>query len=467
MDAELLSRIAVRMQESPGNFLPTSEGYYPFRAIDFNALRKSAALAADPETEVTYPCAVEPLLAEALTLLERCLANRAAKQELEVQALNLWLELESFGLHDQVQDERVAAGAFEVPVASAKAEWDALTVGEPALQAAYDHAREGARIFQPKEKEFKEFVGASAEAAYLACASTRADDLTAVALKVESSRLRYNAPAAGIQEQQSNHALLSAQAKAAAAELQYRFESVDRTLKLKDLKIDREIIGHKHRLVREPSSSLNYAARIADVQRVFDADFASMIKRLRAVEVGLGGVYGLAGKLPVITDEASISALAQWARRQVDRLAKISEATIVLDRAVSIKARVAEASWIAFLGGAELSFDITPDDVPDCRFVRLRKLGMVQRRTTSTSARGFVLSLPADGACGGPSPRVLLGNVRVAEHQPASSVEARYFFNRSPFGTWKIRSIKADSVKLGALDCDDLELDLGIAVCPV
>ena len=420
---------------------------------------------------------VEILLEEASALLNRCLIARDAKMELEVKALEFWLDQELYDRQEKVRRAQIDAGEYKIQEDIARIELEMQTSCLVHAERNVTHRQESERARQPDTEPHDKRVKLAAKVAYLTAyrqfgeLEEAARQLAETQLAAEHLSLLGDVEGSVIARTQHEHQRRIAESRAT-------FESAHAPLRLELFNEEANMRRKRASLAVQPNVGLNYRQRLIEIQAIFDQDFISAYERLLAVERGLASVYGIREPLSLVDQEPSLTHLLVWARRRIDDLACLLEREVVFTQTVSVRALADDEAWRAFEGSGMLTFDLPASMFAGVVLVRLRGLQAAVQSVHANKSWSIVLTVPpaakALQAGGGSAdidqssiPSLRLGNVGVRLPGRAEArVDARLIANASPIGSWQLRLIDVPNVGGGSSAVDDVELDLRLACIP-
>ena len=411
---------------------------------------------------------IEELIDEIATLLPKCLVYRDNKLDLEVKAIDLWLELRQFFLEDAIRDKQIAAGEFDLAADLANADRQAFARAvqhSEASQNAYEAAQESR---DPKSTQYTERVDATRQAVQLSSYSSAAKVGEAAARLAKSQILYEMPPLTGSAE---------SAAAAAGAEFRYAFQSQDVGFR-KELKhVKKETALLKALAARQSGSGMNFTSRITEAQQLFDSDFISALARATSLRKGLLEVFFIDAPLPPIGNNSALINLIMWLRERMDQLAQIADRQLRIEVEHSIRRSVSAEEWAKFVGTGQVEMDFTPAVLDGLGFIRLRRAGLFITGTPKGTFRAR-LKVPSVAVYRygrkteakldqSDIPSLILAAVRTrVQPQDVIGDECRSILNSSPLGRWTI-CLEPTSTRGEAIaNIEDVVLCLSLKALP-
>ena len=436
---------------------------------------------------------IEPLLDQAASLLDRCLADRAQRNALGVEAFRAKLEIDQFLAQEVVLQKEIAAGLYTVPLERAIEDQKA----EAAVANSYKNANgEYDRIAQrvnatdaaTKQLNARRFM------AWLSAMPLKESDLNsgndasytlAGVAKNKADHLLDSAATQGEEEilaqywsmYAHQHTLTGTSeasvhrgaslAKLAAWSLNdigFRRERAD---------IARTAAYQKIRAMADPGGALNYLEQIHAIEERFAADLAEVSARLQAVERGMAIVFDYREKLPAVGTPHYLDNLVLWVRRAVSFLVRFSR--IDQNYVLPISLRVATGEgWKPGRRLGRWRFTVGPDAFRDQYHVRLRGLSAsvvggtkdgYWRVTVAPPPVGLMKRLSGDIRINQSSlPICRLGRVgRVFGMYEPEITGINALHNASPIGEWDV-AMGGSGSGTDLEDVEDVTLELHLAV---
>jgi hypothetical protein len=441
------------------------------------------------------PQLIEPLFQQALSFVDRVLAEDSTYRQLRVDQLNLRLDLEEFVQLDQINDDEVKAGLFQVPF------WEAKSLLDSDNEVIANQGSLASWV-QAQSDQQKKLASWSTENAQQPLATGWEGRLSQHTLKLNGG---FTPPAAMVPSGSSatdgnvlggilsyliadyNFTYVQKQLATQLSPVVKRNSTLTSRVAYLDadagFRERRKIAAHQKLLdklsaVQELGGPLNYAERLAAIEQRAAFDLRHAYARMRVVERGISRVYGLkTPELPLPpqtkdekNSEMFLNDLVLWLRTVGNTLQSVYNN----DQDIIIKVSIHE-----LLGGDRFKsgrkagvweFELTPDRFRGLRWIRLRGLSATAEhcghRGCSLIARvpekaaviydqtAAPVSIEQHGA------ECWLGRVdKRDETRPPDISGAKVLMNLSPVGTWSLRA--APGHKLESLD--DVELALLVA----
>jgi len=348
--------------------------------------------AADSDNDLQY-LQVEILLDEASSLLDRCFAHRAKRDQLQLEKWRIQLELDRFFRFDQLRAHRLEAGvetvAYERAVLEAGAESSAAanhksaetqlkTLSDDLLATGFNKrmaAKELSAWISAYPLKDGELRGDNASYTFDGVQKTKPDHL------FEAARMEADEAA---WEQATDLAVRRFQALGESESASLRKESWNRQARCAKVNIGFRREGGQVEAdagwerafqAQAPNGLLNFEERIAPVEREFAADFREALAHMTAARRGLKELFDYDSALPQEGSAGYLDAVGAWVRQAKMALARGARFDQSYTRVVSLK-DLAKSQWESGRATGEWSFDL-PDAVFDGQaHVRLREVGL-------------------------------------------------------------------------------------------
>jgi hypothetical protein len=456
---------------------------------------------------------VEPLLERCGLLLERCVAQRSERDELEMERWKLRAELDRFFRLDPLEQRVREAGgdtaAYERAVLEAAA--------EQSLEENQRHAGEQLRDLTNDlvAGGLNRRIAARELAAWMSAWPLKDNDLRGDDANYTFDGARKTKPEhlfdAARQEADQDgweqiYSLVSQRYTAAAEseagrlrraslELEAKVSLAWMALRREMAQAERDAIWEQIREAQRPGGVLNYNDRIAAKERDFSADFREALACLAAARRGLKEVYEFAPPFPEEGSAGYLDAVTSWVSRARNRLAQVAQNEQNYALAVSVK-QLAGSQWEAGRAAAAWTFDVPDEMFPGQANVRLRgvSVSVVGPPAAAESpkaakqaaaprpgkAEGFWsgrLSVPATGTMRSVKgavrsidqkrvPACFLGRVTDRDAVPAPEIAgAGAVHNASPVGKeWKLTLSAKSTDGMETAELQDVQIWLHVAV---
>jgi hypothetical protein len=429
---------------------------------------------------------IEPMFQQALAFVDRVLSEDGSYRQLRVDQLNLRLDLEEFAQLDEINDDEVKAGLFQVPF------WEAKSLLDSDNEAI---AAQGslASWVQAQVDQQKKLASWSTENAQQPLATGWEGHLSQHTLKLNGG---FTPPAGMVP---SGAAVTDGNILGGILSFlmaDYNFTYVQKQLatqlspvlkrnsalasRVAYLDADagfrerRKVAAHQKLLgkltaVQQSGAPLNYAERLAAMENRAAFDLQNAYARMRVVDRGITQFYGL--KTPELppppqdTDdqdsEAVLNDIVLWLRTVGNLLQSIYNN----DQDIMIRVSLHELLGAErFKAGRKIGaweFDVTAERFRGLRWIRLRGIAATAEHwghcDTGLIARAPVKSSVIYDAAAGATPieqrgaECWLGRVsRRDETRAPDIVGAKILMNLSPLGLWSVRA--APGEKLESLD---------------
>lgn len=482
---ELIQGILVKINESFPHFLPNDPSFPLLREPDYNIfdrLNESfSQKSVEKERDLVFSVfAIDELLEEATSLIGRLLELRRAKHELEVRAVEFWLDYSLFKEREGIRRQQIEDGELELPSRITGIEKqihekavERVEKSQASLDSAVKMRTEGSTHHEGSTK-------LSGELAFLSSYyKERVIKTKAMSLAAHHFSLGLENAIASA----SNNGIIGAthdgQCRMATAKLE--FENYNKAHKLRHFEAEVENQELRARIATETGTGLNYFSRILEVQRLFDRDYVDLIIRIRAIEEGVLQIFGLSRPLPPKLMELYLTEVVVWARDLISDLAKILDKEITYKSSISLRKLVectdeTEASWSKVIEDGVVKCVLPESLFPKMCLIRVQKIQMAVRTSKECGFWQISASLPKVGDVRYESgkkrsidqsalPALHFGDV--GERLPGrneSSVEARAILNSSPLGRhWVFLVSDASSYGCGRSQLEDIELDLTVS----
>jgi hypothetical protein len=453
-------------------FIPLEEGYPALLPPDHRLLDR---VHSQLEATADLPnLAVEPLLDEAMMLLNRCITARQVKQDLEATAVTTYLSNSWFREGKALRQQLADIGEYSLPHDLAKIDVEALnkainesTNAASIAKAHADERQENHVDAIERRQLIGELVNITAPipSPEITRKSSRLAELV--------SRLERYATVAGWRQLESSTRLVEGAMAAAKRKLEFEQLAGDirRSLFDKETAYRNKLAD----LAAERGSPLNYNERLAQLQEMFDVDMLAAYSRLKALQAGADVLYDYDGTpLPDLSNDGALSSLVVWTRKFAEHIARVHERTQICTSWVSIRKGMPSGEWKALLTGGKISLTIGTDMWPtDTKLIRLREISlgidgaspnlkMAVTARIPKIARFVTLSGKAKSFDYGFVPTLYLGDVSALSNPTQfGRASSRMTYNASPLGDWHFDvNVPAESLDM----INDLKLGISAAV---
>lgn len=439
---------------------------------------------------------VEPLLDQAVDLLERGIRERAIFDETSSKSLLFYTELYEYMMLEAIHKDEIDKGRYEVEYKQSSAEFnaemhavswhDAIRTyitdnilnsfwGGPAFNTQFNAVRRAAYLVGNLYYSFKDQVFDKFNLIRVGN-----DNLTASEHSVKSAEEQFshqfqvqrNMTEVQRSIYKANGAVSNERISGLKAKMDWDQSNVDfqqrRTLAAK------KVQELKMKAAFEPDGALNYGKRIDATKKRFSLDFNQALARLKSIQEGLKKVYGYDVPLPV--DEGSIDYFDNcllWCRQTVQFLIKFSRQEQEYVLPISLRDILKDAAWREGREKGVWEFDIPKEFFANLAHVRLRGVSAFARDRQSPS-RLWQLSVrcPLEGQIFHRSgveflldqskvPTCQLARVtnRNSRREP-DTVGMAALFNASPIGKWNVQIVRSNPETKDFSILNDIHLDL-------
>lgn len=439
--------------------------------IDLNIDQKPAFQA--PDIGGLAFRAVERLLDEAGVLLGKCHSYRTAKLDLEVKAIELWIELQQFALEDKVKMEQINAGELELDSKIAAAQRTSLERSVASFSDSAAAQTLGAKHRTAGDPVYAERVTQTGIVTKLS-AYNNFPELEEESKKLARNTLTYEKDNADAGKSSSEGTVENFKGLLQAAELRESFETKNAPLKFRLVEIRREMMKKKALLASRPGSGENYRERIVELQSLFDRDAAAAYGRCLALSRGMADVYGIDTRPPAPKSTGWFTEIMLWTRDCMEQIAQLADRQLEVEIGISVRRRVSDADWQKFLTGGEVTIDLDPKDFSEGYGPRIRGIGL---HLVTPSHGSFDVSgnVPAAGIQYAATknwavdqldvPTLRFGTARSRVQATDLSVLAsRVLENVSPVGRWTLVFPQTSSLSEDRTTIDDIVLILRTAM---
>ncbi len=452
----------------------------------------------EPFDDSFHPLHVEPLLDQAADLLDRCLRDRAAYDDLAAKALNQLLELFEYAELDRIHSEEEREGAYDTPAAVSAADFlsDRLqTLGNSqaasSLTSLINSRYSSANIYAMQGAEQLSSWLQGLVAYYMD--GQKLGAYGSATWNGASRQLHDHYFNAGVTR--SHHATLTeyAQVMLQRLEVQYAHwafrerEAGSKAQSVWDAKNAvflrrRTLVARKFQDIRLKAATaadgiLNYSKRLSSLRERFHRDFRDALARMNAVHVGLREVYAYSEPLPTSPEAIDYyDRCLLWVRGAIQWLIRFSrrEQSFVLP--VSVKDLAGPAGWKEGIKTGVWNFPVG-GFLEDLKHVRLRGISATVRDRVGYKDRLWQLDvvLPESGVFHhlegteghidqSDLPSVLLGRVVERDFVRDPDIAGVVaIHNASPLGSWRVSIVASVPSADAGEPLDDLMLDLHLS----
>jgi hypothetical protein len=436
---------------------------------------------------------VEPLLQQASGLVDRVLGEDTTYRQLRIDQLNLRLDLQELETLQDINDDEVAAGLFQVPY------WEANTAleSDKALKKAQTDL---ANWIQLKSAQQTKLSAWSTENAQQPLATgwegkmsqhqlrlfggfTAPGDQVPAGAKATDGNIiggiiSYQLADYGFSYQQQQFAAQAAPIDARSVPLTSRVTYLRADAGFKER---RKIAAHqkladKLDAVQLPNGPLNYADRIAAIEERAAFDLRQAYRRLRVLRQGLRMIYGLdTPELPEAPfgDSAQIGVdfldqIVLWIRRISILLQDVYNSDQEIVSSFSLLERCTSEKFHEGRKRGYWEFEIGPEHFRDLGLVRLR--GISAAAESGCHFYNLIASAPRESVIvhhpeSAPSPvtqrvdECWIGRVPpLSAHIRPDVAGTRALWNASPVGRWRLRAAPETSLE----HIKDIQLNLHV-----
>lgn len=388
------------------------------------------------------------LLEEAALLLDKCLSLRASKQELEVKAIEQWLEFRNFFLENDIHEQLVAAGELDLGYKIATIEQTAqqevlLRAKEADLNYANSIlSRTPGNILHDKKINLSSLV--TQLSSY-----SNAQELKDFAKELAIAQMQYEKEAVEASKSAAASTVAHVNGQLAIAATKAGYENVSKELRRELQRTRKETMIRKAVAAMRPGVGSNFKERLYELQALFDEDFLSAYSRLAAAQKGLKELFEIVAPLPDL-ETSPLSAYVVWLRQRLDDISQIQESHWALELELSLSKLMGESTWKSLLRSGSAKFVVPADLLKNLSSVRLQSVGAYIEGGGSKRVQTLSLRPPRSASyttLSGQSkllnqedvPKITLGAIR--ERSDANDIgflSARSLINVSPFGEWEV-----------------------------
>jgi hypothetical protein len=354
------------------------------------SLAKFSSLESDEEFLYLH---VEALLDQAASLLERCRAERSERDALQIEKWKLQIELDQASRLDQLHQRQRQAGLDTLPYERAVFE----AAAERSLEVSHRNVEAQLKGLMDDllASGFNRQMAARELSAWLSAyplkdTELRGDDAVYSFDGARKSKPEHLFDAARVEADEAAwervYSLMAQRFTASAASEagRLRKESLDRQAQwsLADIgfrgervQVADDSLLEKVYQAQSPKAVLNYAERIAPLERRFAIDFRDALARLMAARRGLEQLYGYASPFPEEGTPGYFDEVVNWVRRAANRIEQFTRLDQTYVLALSVK-DLTKTQWEAGRSASEWTFEVPPDMFQGQAHVRLRGLGV-------------------------------------------------------------------------------------------
>lgn len=453
--------------------------------------------AADPPLSALH---VEPLLDQAVDLLDRGIRERLAFDDLMARWVTLLLELKEYRQLDGVLKKEQEAHIYSIALFESEAALNAeSTLADGAKKAAemmtenlgyydisgkwsvlIDGASQAARAsallgqvqvekmppkFEVNDHDFGPRFRALGINTVALLQGYVATEATQHAMTSQGSALAVQAK---IQQVASN----ASAARAVGLTAKSEWDKNNVAFRTERTTILRNLLDIKLKAALEPAGPLNYRPRLRASRKRFKQDFRNAMKRLMKVRVGIEVLYGYKVDLPSTSGtRAYYDDCLLWARDAIDFLIRRSRQEQMAIVPLSLRKLIGDAKWQQGLIGGHWVLEAQKEVFGSKKGLRLRGLAAVVTTSDPRSIWQIGIQPPREARFDGtqfgpppPLPRYYIGRVanRDAIRDP-DIVGGAALYNASPVGTWTITAESVLPVGTRFDTLSDIQLDLHLA----
>lgn len=435
----------------------------------------------------------EPLLQEALALLDRALSDRVAHAALGVEQLRAAFDAQEFILLDRINRQRDAAGYYELDknvllyqVRGEREQWHA----QNRANEIADEALNRGCLASGRREALGKLNGAAAYSAVLPfldpptpkvrwprnavvsilppqVSLTQGNEAEEVASKAAYENAVWSIDAARIGYEMSlgsgQHlaAATGYRIDEAAAKIKYEEQNVN--FKRAQTQASCDVFDARMAETTRPNSVLNYGSRMKTIEQRFETDCQDAYDRLVAVKNGIASVYGALSGLEELPEPGDVNVFdlsVRFARSAHNVLSKIARRDQNYVMTFSIRAKTSREEFENMLSNGWV-LQIAQEQFPRQRSLRLRGLSAFVRDKKGEHV--YTINIMN----GEQKVDLWLGRVgRRTDARDADIVGLMTLHNRSPIGEWKIALHPGSVAQALSDELEDVELDLFLAVQP-
>lgn len=312
---------------------------------------------------------VEPMLAYATRLLDRCYSYWTEKQNLEVRALEYAIQDAFDAALEQCVADEVSIGGLDLAALIASLEADGATEARNAHQSAVVKLAEFMRRRRKDDPDFGTYYY-QWKLDYMTGGNdhNHASNLLNYEMRDDEILAERDSLGAGAAVEDHN-------ARANVATARRNFETQLKPIQMARLGAAKERLRLRREAALLADGAMNFAQRAKRTYDLFWRDWQDAYIYLQTIERGLRNVYGIRAALAPLAATGSFYAHVDWAKRVAFNLLRFARGES--DFVVTFSLRDAlgmpgDAQWNALLAGGTLQFPTPPTLFSRLTFVRLR-----------------------------------------------------------------------------------------------